>query len=96
MLRKRRLHRAKQVLIARTESTSDHSPDLDLQLAISELSDAHRSAVVCRYYLDWSVEETADALGVAPGTVKSRLSRALEQLESRLRPPTTTPNGATS
>jgi RNA polymerase sigma-70 factor (ECF subfamily) len=40
--------------------------------------------VVLRYYLDWSTEEVAEALGVAEGTVKSRLHRALRRLESSL------------
>ena len=36
--------------------------------------------IACRYFLELSEEETAAALGCRPGTVKSRLSRALEQL----------------
>lgn len=44
----------------------------------------HRSVVVCRLLLDWSVDDTAAALNIAPGTVKSRLSRALTILESTL------------
>jgi RNA polymerase sigma-70 factor (ECF subfamily) len=43
-----------------------------------------RAVVVCRLLLDWSVEETADALDVRPGTVKSRLHHALRALESTL------------
>lgn len=43
-----------------------------------------RAVVVCRILLDWSVDETAAALHIAPGTVKSRLSRALTILESTL------------
>jgi DNA-directed RNA polymerase specialized sigma24 family protein len=40
--------------------------------------------VVCRLLLDWSVEETAAALGVRPGTVKSRLHHSLRRLENKL------------
>lgn len=58
--------------------------DVDLERAISELSDDHRAVVVCRYLLDWSVDQTADALHLRPGTVKSRLSRALSELERLL------------
>lgn len=43
-----------------------------------------RAVVVCRLLLDWSVDDTADALHIAPGTVKSRLSRALSTLETTL------------
>jgi DNA-directed RNA polymerase specialized sigma24 family protein len=32
---------------------------------------------VLRYYLDLSVEETAQIMGISPGTVKSATSRAL-------------------
>jgi len=52
--------------------------------AVERLSDDHRDAVVCRYLLDLSEAETATALGVRRGTVKSRLSRALEQLREEL------------
>lgn len=58
--------------------------------ALAELSVDHRSVVVCRLFLDWSEAETAAALDIRPGTVKSRLARALANLEPRLahlRPP---------
>ena len=37
-----------------------------------------------RYLLELSEAETAAALGVRAGTVKSRLSRALERLRAQL------------
>jgi RNA polymerase sigma-70 factor (ECF subfamily) len=43
-----------------------------------------RSVVVCRLLLDWSVDDTASALGVRPGTVQSRLHRALRSLNASL------------
>ena len=46
----------------------------------------HRSVVVCRLFLDWSTEQTAAALDIAPGTVKSRLHRALRSLQPALAP----------
>jgi RNA polymerase sigma-70 factor, ECF subfamily len=52
--------------------------------AVNGLSEEHRLAVACRYFLDLSEEETAAALGVRRGTVKSRLSRALERLREEL------------
>lgn len=52
--------------------------------ALAELDVKHRSVVVCRHLLGWSVADTADALGIRPGTVKSRLSRATTQLRARL------------
>lgn len=53
--------------------------------AISQLDIKLRSVVVCRYLLDWSERDTAEALDIKAGTVKSRLSRALTILESKLR-----------
>lgn len=53
--------------------------------ALDELDVRLRAVVVCRFLLDWSTAATADALGIRPGTVKSRTHRALAQLETRLR-----------
>lgn len=58
--------------------------DTDVDAALNSLSFEARSVVVLRYLLGWSTAETAQALGIASGTVKSRLSRALQQLESLL------------
>ena len=55
-----------------------------LLAAVEHLSDDHRDAVACRYFLQLSEEETAAALGVRRGTVKSRLARALERLREEL------------
>lgn len=56
----------------------------DLLAAVNELPEDQRLAVACRYFLDLSEAETAAALGVRPGTVKSRLSRALDRLRERV------------
>lgn len=55
-----------------------------LLAAVNELRDEERLVVACRYFLDLSEAETAAALGVRPGTIKSRLSRALERLRAEL------------
>ena len=52
----------------------------ELLAALNRLGEQDREAIACRYFLDLSEAETAAALGVRPGTVKSRLSRALERL----------------
>jgi DNA-directed RNA polymerase specialized sigma24 family protein len=52
--------------------------------ALRDLDIGLRAVVVCRLLLDWSVDETAAALRIKPGTVKSRLHRALAQLERDL------------
>ena len=48
--------------------------------ALGGLSKPNRDVVVLRYFAGLSEQQTADALGVPPGTVKSRLSRSLAQL----------------
>jgi RNA polymerase sigma-70 factor (ECF subfamily) len=55
-----------------------------LVAALNRLPEPDREAIACRYLLDLSEAETAAALGLRPGTVKSRLSRALERLRSEL------------
>jgi len=55
-----------------------------LLAAVERLSDEHRDAITCRYLLDLSEEETAAALRIRRGTVKSRLSRALARLREEL------------
>ena len=50
--------------------------------AVEALEERDRLVIVCRYLLDLSEAETAAALGCRRGTVKSRLSRALERLRA--------------
>ena len=57
---------------------------LVLRRAIRELSPDHRQVVALRYFADLTVPETARALGVREGTVKSRLHRALAVLRGQL------------
>jgi RNA polymerase sigma-70 factor (ECF subfamily) len=52
--------------------------------ALAGLRDDDRMVVAYRYLFDLSEAETAEALGIAPGTVKSRLSRSLVKLRTRL------------
>jgi RNA polymerase sigma-70 factor (sigma-E family) len=55
-----------------------------LLLAIRSLPPRQREALVLRYYLDLSEEETARSMGVRRGTVKSATSRALAALGHRM------------
>ena len=43
-----------------------------------------REAIVCRFYLDMSEEQTAETLNVRVGTVKSATSRGLQALRASL------------
>jgi RNA polymerase sigma factor (sigma-70 family) len=56
----------------------------ELLAAVEQLRDGDRLVIAFRYFLDLSEEETAAALGWRRGTVKSRLSRALERLRERM------------
>ncbi len=55
-----------------------------LAVAVGRLREPDRLVIAYRYLFDLSEIETADALGVRPGTVKSRLSRALARLRTEL------------
>lgn len=52
--------------------------------AVAALPDRDREVIALRYFADLSEAETASALGCPPGTVKSRLSRALSRLRATL------------
>ena len=52
--------------------------------AVNRLSEEHRLVVSCRYFLGLTENETAAALGIRRGTVRSRLSRALERLREEV------------
>ena len=54
-----------------------------LAAALERLDERDRQVIACRYLLELSEAETAAALGCRPGTVKSRLSRALERLRAQ-------------
>jgi RNA polymerase sigma-70 factor (sigma-E family) len=50
--------------------------------ALAGLTPAHREVVLLRFYMQLTEGQTAETLGLPKGTVKSRLSRALEQLST--------------
>lgn len=52
--------------------------------ALDELAVDQRAVVVCRFYLGLNEAETAEVLGIRPGTAKSRLHRGLRHLHARL------------
>jgi RNA polymerase sigma-70 factor (ECF subfamily) len=56
----------------------------EMERAFRRLSLDHRAIVVLRYYLDLTIEDTADALGISLGTAKSRLNRAMAKLRLAL------------
>lgn len=59
---------------------------LDLQRQLATLPTRERSALICRFYLDLSVVDTATVLACPPNTVKTLTRSALARL--RVTPPT--------
>ena len=57
---------------------------LAVRSALDTLPPRARAVVVLRFWEDLSVEQTADALGVSTGTVKSQTARAIAILRQRL------------
>ncbi|MEA2026527.1 MAG: sigma-70 family RNA polymerase sigma factor [Chloroflexota bacterium] len=55
-----------------------------LERGFRQLSVEHRTIIVLRCLLDMPMEQVAEALGIAPGTVGSRLHRALRALRAAL------------
>lgn len=79
----------------RSEVTSSDVPDrpashreptagLDVRAALQRLSATHRAVLVLRFYLDLSIADTAAALSVGEGTVKSQTSRGLTALRAAM------------
>ena len=55
-------------------------------LALNDLPDRQRQALVLRFYLDLPDDEIAELLGARPGTVRSLVSRGLAALQEVLAP----------
>jgi RNA polymerase sigma-70 factor (ECF subfamily) len=66
------------------DATEVRFADPDLDRAVKGLPVDSRAVVVLRHYLDWSTDEVARALQIRPGTVKSRLHRAMAELRANL------------
>jgi RNA polymerase sigma factor (sigma-70 family) len=52
--------------------------------ALAKLPEPQRAVITCRVLLEFSTAETADALRISEGTVKSRLARGLATLRHEL------------
>ena len=73
-----------------TARESDPVERLTLVAALRSLPPRQRAVLVLRYFQDLTVEDTAAALGCAPGTVKSQASKGLTALRRVLSPTDTT------
>lgn len=64
-----------------SEMGKDYS---SLYEAIDKLPKKHRITIILFYFQDMDIEMTAQVLGIPPGTVKSRLSKARQFLKEAL------------
>lgn len=64
----------------------DPATVLDVRATLATLTPEHRAILVLRDLEGWSEQEAADALAVARGTAKSRLSRARQAFARRWKP----------
>ncbi len=73
-------------LTAEVPETAYEDPvgDPALWAALAELPPRQRAVIVLRYYEDLTEVQTADALEVSVGTVKSQASRAMAKLRTLL------------
>jgi RNA polymerase sigma-70 factor (ECF subfamily) len=81
---------------AESPNPADAAIDADLEHSVfervSELDADLRATVSLHYYQGLSLQETADALGIAASTVKHRLRQALDEIRGSLGEPATTTN----
>jgi RNA polymerase sigma-70 factor (sigma-E family) len=68
--------------VAPGDHADEHAERDRLRLALAALTPRERAVVVLRFYEDLSERETAAALGIAVGTVKSSCARALTKLRT--------------
>ena len=63
--------------------------DTAVLTALRRLPARQREVIVLRVFLDLDIDTTARQLGIAPGTVRAHLSRAMTALRGELAPVTT-------
>jgi RNA polymerase sigma-70 factor, ECF subfamily len=78
--RRRRADANEEVLLAIPDPTVEPAPRAELATALAGLPAEQREVLLMRFVDDMSLDEIAQALNVPPGTVKSRLHRALKTL----------------
>jgi RNA polymerase sigma-70 factor (ECF subfamily) len=82
------LRRSEILATIRPPTAPDHgTAGLDLRREIDRLPRQMRVVVCLHYLADLPVDEVADALGIAPGTVKSHLHDARKRLRTALEEP---------
>ncbi len=86
-----RRHAAERRPLARlptptSTSGTDSLPDvLDVRRALARLSPRRRQVIILRYFLGYTVAETAQLVGCSPNAVSSMTTRSLDRLRAALR-----------
>lgn len=85
--RQRVERRVSDHLRARGEAVAaeDLAGSLAVRAAVAGLPRRQRAALICRYFADLSVNDTAELLGCAPGTIKALTSQAVSRLRAELK-----------
>jgi DNA-directed RNA polymerase specialized sigma24 family protein len=80
--------RARELPLAGHDVAAPGSPGAGLDTvvltALRRLPARQREVIVLRVFLDLDIETTARQLGIAPGTVRAHLSRAVTALRNEL------------
>jgi RNA polymerase sigma factor (sigma-70 family) len=86
--------RSKETALASHDVAADGSRETGLDAAVlaalRRLPARQREVIVLRVFLDLDIDTTAQELGIAPGTVRAHLSRAMTALRNELASVTTT------
>jgi len=78
--RRRGVHADEDALCALPDPAAAPASRTELAAALAGLPPEQREVVLLRFVDDLALDEIAQALGIPPGTVKSRLHRALDTL----------------
>ena len=71
---------------------NDHAADVVVRKVVASLPRRQRTALILRYFIDLPIDEVANLMNCAPGTVKALTNRAIVKLRREL---TTEEEGAT-
>ena len=86
--------RSKETVLTRNDIAASDSQGTGLNTAVlsalRRLPARQREVIVLRVLLDLDIDSTARQLGIAPGTVRAHLSRAMTALRNELAADTTT------
>lgn len=81
---RRRRERERQALEMSANESSPDVPNEELHLAMTELPDQDRDALVLRFLDEWDLRRVGERLGISEDAAQKRVSRALDKLRSIL------------